>query len=478
MNIEPTNLPRVVASELPLVTMPVADEDVSSPGMSVAQAMSILRAHLKTSLIAFSSLVLASGLVIKILPHSYVATATLIVNHSDNNPLAAPVFAGGLEATFIPTQIELIQSPAVLQPVIDQLHLMSDPEWRHGFNGPAAALQEAVLTELSKALNVTPGAGSDLLYIAASAKYPDEAARIANAVATQYLKLNRERIDQPAEQSAELYSKELEDLRQKTIEAQEQVTTFRQQHGMIDLAPGKGDEAETALNDLEERLLAAENQERSVQAQLQAQAWGIVSPTAPANGELVANLATEQTELAKMRQTLGPRHPQVLEVESQIAATKKAIATSLSSELTDARKLVVQYSAAVQAQRQLVLTRRHVQDEGTKLMLELESAEATYKRALDGYSQIQFASTDKASDVSMVSRAVPPVRAQKPNKVKYFFVACILSFGIAFGVPFAYELLIDRRLRCRDDLERHFGIAVLAQFGSVLKGDSRDLTHQ
>ena len=467
MSIERSDLPTVVGSELPLAMMPAADQDLSSPGISIAQIMSILRAHLKRSLIAFFSLVLAAGLLIKILPHSYVATTTLIVNHPDNNPLAAPVLPGGLEATFMPTQIELIQSPAVLQPVIDQLHLMSDPEWRNGFSGPPAALQESVLTKLTESLGVWQGPNSDLLYISASAKYPDEAARIANAIATQYLKLSRQRIDQPAVQSAELYSKELEALRQKTIEAQQQVTAFRQTHGMIDLAPGKGDEDDTALNDLEQRLLAAENQERSLKAQLQAQAWG----TVPGN-DLAANLATEQTELAKLRQTLGPRHPQVLELESQIAATQKAIAASAASQLTDAQKLVAQYSAAVQAQRQLVLTDRHVQDEAAKLVLELESAEATYKQALDGYSRIQFASTDKANDVSVVSRALPPVRAEKPNKKKYFLAACMLSLGLAFGIPFLYELLVDRRLRCRDDLERNFGLAVLAQFGPIQKHDS------
>lgn len=473
MSLEPSNLPRVVGSELPVAVMPAVDEDLSSPGISLAQAMGILRAHLRQSVIAFIALVLVFAALIRILPHSYVATATLIVDRGENNPLAAPVFPGGLEATFIPTQIELIQSPAVLEPVIDELHLMSDPEWRDGFTGPPAVLQESVLTELAQSLTVTPGSGSDLLYISVSSKNPEKAARIANAIASQYLELNRERIDRPAAQSAELYSKELEDLRNKTIEAQEQVAAFRQKHGMVDLGSGKGDEAETALNDLEQRLLAAENQERGVQAQLQAQAWGIVSSTAPDNGDLARNLATEQTELAKMRQTLGPRHPQVLEIESQIAATRKAIAASLATQLADARKLVAQYSAAVQAQRQLVLTRRHVQDEGTKLVLELESAEATYKRALDGYSKIQFASRDNAGDVSMISPAVPPARAEKPNKKKYFLVACMLSLGLAFGIPFVYELLLDRRLRCRDDLERNFGIPVLAQFGSTRTGDSR-----
>jgi len=35
------------------------------------------------------------------------------------------------------------------------------------------------------------------------------------------------------------------------------------------------------------------------------------------------------------------------------------------------------------------------------------------------------------------------------------------------GVPFFYELLLDRRVRCRDDIERSLGIPVLAQFGRI-----------
>lgn len=468
MSIHRANLPAVVGTALPLAALPLpSDEEHGSAGMSMAQITSILRAHLKRSLITLFVLVVVFAAFIKILPHSYVATATLIVNHGDKNPLAGPDFAAGFDNTFIPTQIELIQSPAVLQPVIDQLHLLSNKEWADGFKGPQAALREAIFTRLTDSLNISQGTGSDLLYIAASAKNPEEAATLANAVADQYLMLNRQRIDGPATQSAQLYTKELEDLRQKTIQAQEQVTAFRQKNGMIDLAPANGNEAETALSDLEEKLLAAENQERNVQAQLQAQAWGISSATAPGSSELAGRLSADAAQVAKLRETLGPRHPQVLELESQMASIKRAIAADLNSQLDDARKLVAQYSAAVQAQKTLALGRRQVQDQGAKLLLELESAEATYKRALDGYPQIQFAANGAASDVVLISRAVPPAKALKPNKVKYFLVACAAALALAFGIPFLYELLLNRRLRCRDDLERNFGVAVLAQFGPI-----------
>jgi len=65
---------------------------------------------------------------------------------------------------------------------------------------------------------------------------------------------------------------------------------------------------------------------------------------------------------------------------------------------------------------------REVQGEGGKLALELESAEAVYKRALDGYDQIMFASVGDYTNVSIVNRADPPV-GSKPNKPKLFSMA-------------------------------------------------------
>jgi capsular polysaccharide biosynthesis protein len=41
--------------------------------------------------------------------------------------------------------------------------------------------------------------------------------------------------------------------------------------------------------------------------------------------------------------------------------------------------------------------------------------------------------------------------------------------GILLGVlgPLCFELFFNRRLRCRDDVERDFGIPVLAEFDRI-----------
>jgi hypothetical protein len=41
----------------------------------------------------------------------------------------------------------------------------------------------------------------------------------------------------------------------------------------------------------------------------------------------------------------------------------------------------------------------------------------------------------------------------------------VAGLGVGIGGPLVYGLLFNRRLRCRDDIERSFGIPVLAQFG-------------
>jgi succinoglycan biosynthesis transport protein ExoP len=461
-------LPVPIDAASTVLPMAAADEMEGGQGMSLAQITTILRAHWKHSVIATLALVFVFAVIIKLVPKSYVATATLIVNYGDKDPLASNDYPAGTENTFIPTQIELMESPVVLGRVIKRLHLTSDPLFTRGFSGPPAALLALVMTNLRASVSVTQGMGSDLLYVSVTAKQPVEAARIANAIADEYLSLDRQRIDGPAAERAKRYSEELTQLRANTIRTQDRVTAFRQRHAMIDLSPEKADAAEAALKTLQQKLLAAQNTRRELQAQLQALSEvGGVSAGGIDEGTLSTKLADEELRLAHLSSTLGPRFPSVVALKSQIAATKRAIKADSTAQLASVIALEQKYQSAVDAQQKLVLQRRKFQDEGAKLLLELQSADATYKKALDGYDQIQFATAYHGINVSLISRATPPAIAVRPNKIKYFLMCVILSMGAGVLLPFAHELLLDRRLRCRDDLERHFGIPVLIQLQPI-----------
>jgi succinoglycan biosynthesis transport protein ExoP len=179
-------------------------------------------------------------------------------------------------------------------------------------------------------------------------------------------------------------------------------------------------------------------------------------------------------QLAQLSATYGPQHPKVVEVKAQISAVQaslnsevRALGDNALTPLARAKALEQQYAKAVEEQRKKVMSLREIQGEGGKLLLELDSAQAVYKRALDGYDQIVFASASNYTNVSVVSPASPPTNATKPNKKKGLLAGMMAGLGLGVVIPFAYELFVNRRVRCRDDIERGFGIPVLAQFDPI-----------
>jgi polysaccharide biosynthesis transport protein len=466
-------VPMQPGSMPPLLAPPAPDSEESSAGMSVMQVMCILRAFWKHSLITAAVVVVLGTIGIQMMPKMYVSQSTVQINRLGRDPLAP---GGELPVSFIPTQMELINSAVVLMPVIDQLHLVNDPQLTHGFTGTPAAVHDAVIASLRDSLTVTAGRGSDLLYIAISYPTAQRAADIANAVTEEYIKQERIRVTKPAGEGLALFSHDVDDLRRKVDDAQQRVTEFRKQHVLIELDNDNVDAG--ALADLEGKLLAAQNTVREYESSpIAANASSdqvIGSNGVPA---LRDKLAVQQEQMAQLLQTLGPKHPNVMELQAQINTTRHllegevaSISSNRQMSLSHARQLVTQYQAAVEAQRARMVERRSLQEQGSALNLQLKSAQAAYSKALEGFETNRIGTAAATGHISLVEGATPAVKATKPNKPKLFIMALLAGLAIGLGWPFAYELLVDRRLRCRDDLERTFGMPVLAQFGPIGAG--------
>lgn len=444
-------------------------------GLSLLQMYSIARHYWREIAIIAVGISLLMAVVIKLLPKTYTATATLIVNSARENPLPNQQFLNGDLTDYVATQIELMTSSVVLVPVVDRLNLLHDPEFSGGCYGPPTVMHECVARNLTAAVSVQPGRGVQLLYVSASAGSPNKAALIANAVAEVYLQLDRQRANDPVEEQAQRSSQELAELQAKVTEAQDKVTQFRQRNGLTDVSESANDTEMAALTSLETRLLDAQHQRRALEARREGEvASGDEALASSQITTLRTSLAGMRAQLAQMRSTLGPRHPQVVALEAQIAASEKALnnavailSNNVSTDLDRERTLEAQLTQAVAAQRAKVLHLREIQDEGQKLLLELQSAQSVYKQALDGYDQVKFATVHNFANVSLVAHATPPITYSKPKKSQLLLVSILVALGVGLGVTFFYELWIDRRLRCRDDIERGFGIRVLAQFEPI-----------
>lgn len=447
-------------SDQPQYSIPFTpgEEEGAGGGFTLLQIWYMVRAHLWLSVGIFVVLVALAFVAIKKLPKSYEATAALIVNSDNTDPLAGRNQGIGQSFTFFPTQVELINNSVVLRPVIDRLQLQADRRFTGGFVGDAKALNDVVLANLRNAIRVQQGTGSQLLYISATARDPVQAADIANAVSDEYLRQTSQRTNAPAIERASRYADQLAELKSKVDVAQGKVADFRERYGMADLKSGQGGDLEgAALADLQTKLLDAQNTRRQLEGQQ-------MTPEAVA---LRTRLDQLQVELGQSSATLGPRHPRILQLQSEIEFTRKALSGNSNMQLTRARELEGTYQSALATERKRLLERRNVQDQGQKLLLEQQLAQDAYAQALRGLDQVQFASVGNYKDVTVVSRAEPPIKPSKPNKMKMFLAALVAAGGLALGGPFAYELLFNRRIRCQDDLERHFRIVVLANFGRI-----------
>ncbi len=448
-------------------------QEHENPGLSLAQIGAIIWAYRWQTVGIAVAVTLLVAVVTKFMPKTYDASATLMVYYASHNPTVQEAPTDPVE-TYISTEMQLMQTGDVLLPVVDKLDLTRNKYYIAGYHGDGSTLREYAKDNLLKDLDIAQGKlGSQLIYITASASDPVLAANIANTVADTYLEQERQRVFGPASERARAYAQELAELKHKVSVAQDQVTAFRQKTGLTDSSGQAKDVEADLLASLEGKYQEAQNARRAAEVA----ASGDSASSAPVmNSTLIGNLknqlADQQRQLSQMKATMGSAHPKVIEQEHEIAATKASLASEMASytnnsnaQLTAARQLEAKLAAAVQEQRNKVIAVRKIQDEGTKYALELDSAQSVYKHALDGYDQIMYASGEH--HLSFANRAVPPLQATKPNKPKLAIIGAVIGLLLGLAVPFVYELIINRRVRCRDDFERVFGIPVLSEFDTI-----------
>ena len=180
-----------------------------------------------------------------------------------------------------------------------------------------------------------------------------------------------------------------------------------------------------------------------------------------------------EASMAQLKTEYGPNHPEVIALQSKIDSNKAALQVAQSSFMKATSSDVQVNSAevdalekAVAAQRAKVAQIRVYNDTAVKYELEFESAQTVYKKALDGYDQQAFAASGQNSQIRIAQRARVPVKASKPKPLKFLAGGIGAGLLLALLLPFVLELP-QRRIRCRDDVERDLKIPVLLEISSL-----------
>jgi succinoglycan biosynthesis transport protein ExoP len=417
-------------------------------------------------------------------PKKYEATVELLVDPRDLNLVERDITQSGLsnEATLaiIENQVRILTSGTVLTKVVDRLNLASDPEFNgEGSDGGIGAFisnlrsllsrsdgddggdrrHTLAVQNLSEALSVERGGKTFVIMISAVTKDGEKSALIANTMTDVFLQTYGQIQSNTAGRAEEELTSRLDQLRAGVEAAERKVETFKAENDIID-AQGRliTDDEIVKLNEqlsvarartLELNARAASTRSVNIDAVL-----GGTLPeelTSPTIQELRAQYSSLKSDADRMAVRLGPRHPERMAIEAQLAGARDMINSELrrivSSTQTELKRAVQLEQELASRLAQLKVRQGDLSNELVTLR-ELER-EATAKRAVYEAFLLRARETGEQKDIntanmSVISKAWPPLNANPPSRSTMALTGLMLGFfaGVGFGgMRGAYESL-------------------------------------
>jgi len=440
--------------------------------MNLQHFFLILRARYRVILLVFlttvSLIVTASLLITK----RYTATASVVVDVNSPDPIVGALLPAMITPAYMGTQVDVINSKRVAQRVVKLLKLDESPQvqqnWMKATEGKGK-LEDWLAGALLKNLEVKPSRESNVIDISYKGGDPAFTAAVANAFTAAYLDASTELRAQSGRQYAEWFGERARSLRDELEKAQTRVSEYQQRHGIVTNDERLDDET-TKLNQLSAQLtlIQALNSDARVKSRS-----GSMSETLPevAQNPLILNLKGQisvlEGKLHELGGELGPNHPQVRNLESEIALLKQKlqaetaqIVSGFSTLSSVGKGKESELSAAIEAQKRKLVELKRGRGELAVLMRDVDAAQKAYDAVAQRFNQSSLESHSTQSNIAVLSPATEPAEPSFPKLLLNIAISIFLGTMLGVGAAFVLEL-IDRRIRSADDLSAMLGLSVV-----------------
>jgi len=440
---------------LPVLRYP---QRAADSGAGLGEIIDTLRRRWR--IVAFTTLVALSSaaLFVLISPTFYTASTQLLIDPRDRRILGTEVMAtsAGSDPTLVESQLRIITSDAVLGRVVAALKLDADPD----FAGSAARRESAAvrrtraIATLRRRVTVSRAERTYVIDVGASAHKPDAARAITDAIANGYLADQAEANQTATRRATDALTSRLSQLRANLREAEDRAQAYRTIHGIV-LAQGTLI-SEQELGDLSRRLVQArvraeEAQARYDEVHARAGSGGVneVLGSGVITG-LRAQLADITRREAELANTLGDRHPALIEVRAQLANTRRLIgqetsriSQSAASELTIARANEETISHEFAA-----LTGRSQTDNGSLIELrdlerDVDAARKLYEAFLNRAKQTAEQEQIATPGARILAPAAEPLNASYPPALLVLLIALVCGAGLGSTAALVSEQFND-----------------------------------
>lgn len=438
--------------------------------MNFTQLLLILKARYRIVLFALLVTVSTTLIVSLLLPKSYTATTTLVVDFKGADPVSGLMQPAQLMPGYIATQTEIIQSHNVALKVVDALKLTQSPVVREQFaeaTGGEGDIRDWLAERMLRTLEVQPSRESTLIQVNYKGADPQFAATVANAFAQAYIQTNLELRVEPARLTTTWFDEQIKQLRDNLEQAQAKLSAYQKEQGVV--ASDERIDVETArLAELSSQFVVAQAQTYdSVSRRNQShEALADVMNNPMVQG-LKADLARSETKLSEMESKFGKNHPQYQRLQTEVDTLRGKLDTeiktatqtvSTTARLSQQRERDLH--GALAAQKARVLSTKQKRNEVSVLLRDVENAQQLFDQATRRNGQTRLESQTTHTDIAVLNRAVPPVKHSSPKILLNLMLSLVLGSVLGLGLGFLMEM-IDRRIRSEQDLVEALDIPLL-----------------
>ncbi|MET3107088.1 succinoglycan biosynthesis transport protein ExoP [Oxalobacteraceae bacterium GrIS 2.11] len=408
------------------------------------------------------------------LPKTYKATASVVMNYKGVDPLTGSAMPGQLLPGYMATQIDIINSKNVALRVVERLKLDQDPETIKEFNkleNKHGTIQDWLAAGISRRLEIVPSRESSVLEISCKASPPEYAAKLANAYAAEYQNASVQLRVEPMQKASDYFNEQSQKLRAAVETAQKKLTDYQQQNGISNI-DNKVDVETNRLNELSTQLVGAQGTSMDANSHMHMTEGSDPSESpdivaSPLIQNLKVALGTAESKFANLSETLSPNHPlyisakaEVEKLKAQIREQTEVTSRSVANNAYIARQREGSVRASMAAQKARVLELNKIRDQMGILTSDLEAAKKALESSYTRFSETKLEGQYGQTDISILSFASVPDEPSFPkiplNIVASLFLGIMLGVGTALIVE-----LLNRRVRCEEDLVEATQVPVL-----------------
>lgn len=454
--------------------------------MKMFEILLVIRARYKILLFTILVAVSTAAAAIVILPKTFKATTTLILNYKGVDPVSGYAMSANLMPGYIATQLDIIHSPALVTQVVDQMRLVDDSrfkqEYQSATNGQVG-IRDWLVERISKKLEVASSRQSSLIDLSIKDTDPKFAAALANAFSDAYLKTAIRINSEPQLRVSSYLQQQRGVLRTNLEAARARLSAYQKEKGLVNVDT-RYDVESARLNELSSQLVVVQGQLMDAQSR-ENQALkknSAKSPDVVANPliqSLKASLAQAEATMSQVRTRYTPEHPEYQKSKADVEQRRAALAQNtraLAASVGNAANIAAQRErdlrVALEEQKAKVMQANRARDELTVLNREVEGAQRAYDELIQRFNLARIDGQANQSDVAVLNPAAVPARPAYPKPLLDIVLSLLLSGLLGAALVFVVEML-DRRVRSARELSEILNAPVLGIIGPAAARQAR-----